>query len=99
MSPPILAIYSPKLHTQLHCDAITHDYSAILLQKQTDSRLHPAFFYSQRTTVAKSKYHSFQLELLPIVNAIKQFHYYLKGILFTIITDCNCKIIFTEKRN
>lgn len=89
MSKLILALYSPKAETQLHCDASAADYSSILLQKQSDGWYHPIFYYSQRTTESESKLHSFELELLTIINGLKRFRVYLQGISFTIVTDCN----------
>lgn len=39
LSQPILAIYSPKLLTELHCDASASGLGAILLQKQNDGTM------------------------------------------------------------
>lgn len=33
---PILGIYSPEDETELHCDASSHGYGAILLQRKSD---------------------------------------------------------------
>ena len=86
---PILAIYSPLLETELHCDASAHGYGAILFRKQSDNSFKPVCYFSRRTTDVESRYHSFELELLAVVNAIKRFRVYLQGIPFKIITDCN----------
>ena len=88
-SQPILAIYSPTLETELHCDASTTGFGAILLQRQTNGIFQPVFYFSHRTTPAESKYHSFELECLAAVYAIKRFHVYLSGIKFKIVTDCD----------
>jgi len=42
----ILALYSPKAETEIHCDASALCYGAILLQKQKDGLMHPVFYYS-----------------------------------------------------
>lgn len=86
---PILAIYSPKLITELHCDACSKGYGAILMQKQIDSIFRPVFFFSKRTTDVESRYHSYELELLAIVYALERFRIYLQGLPFKIVTDCN----------
>lgn len=86
---PILSIYSPLAETELHCDASTIVFGAILLQKQDDGQFHPIFCFSKRTTEAESKYHSYELECLAVVNALKRFHIYLQEIKFKIITDCD----------
>lgn len=41
ISSPLLAIYSPKDLTELHCDASSLGYGAILLQQKADMQ----FFY------------------------------------------------------
>lgn len=85
----ILALYSPKLETELHCDASSSGFGAILLQKQPDKVLKPVFFFSKRISAAEAKYHSFELECLAAVYAIQRFHIYLAGIPFKILTDCD----------
>lgn len=87
MNPPILAIYNPSRETELHTDASSHGFGAVLMQRQADSRFHPTAFYSRPTTDAESRYHSFELETLAIVYALRRFDPYLKGIPFKIITD------------
>lgn len=96
---PILSIYSPSAETELHCDASSYGYGSVLLQKQVTGKLHPVFYFSQRTTQAESRYHSFELECLAVVYSIKRFHVYLAGIHFKIITDCNSFRLTLEKQN
>lgn len=89
ITQPVLAIYSPKLDTELHCDASSYGYGSVLLQKQTDGKFHPVSYFSKRTTQVESRYHSFELEALAIVYSLERFRVYLQGISFKIITDCN----------
>lgn len=86
---PVLAIYSPHAEIELHCDASVSGFGGILLQKQSDGNWRPVSFWSQRTTPAESKYHSFELECLAVVYAIKRFHVYLAGRRFKVMTDCD----------
>lgn len=88
-SCPILSIYSPDLETELHCDASSHGFGAILLQKQRDGIFKPVSYFSHRTSPTESNYHSFELETLSAIYAIKRFHVYLLGIPFKIVTDCD----------
>lgn len=59
---PVLAIYNPNRETELHTDASSHGFGAVLLQKQEDNKLQPVSYFSRRTSPAEGKYHSFHLE-------------------------------------
>lgn len=88
LATPILSIYGPNLETELHCDASSIGFGAILLQRQNDGRFHPVFYFSKRTTDVESRYHSYELETLAIVYALRRFRVYLIGVRFKIVTDC-----------
>lgn len=96
---PILAIYNPKAGTELHCDASAHGFGAILMQQQRDQEMHPVFYFSRRTTEAEARYHSFELETLAIVYALRRFRIYLQDIPFVIISDCSAVTQTLEKRD
>lgn len=96
---PVLAIYNPNDETELHTDASTLGFGAVLLQRKTDNKFHPVFYFSKRTTETESKYHSFELETLAIIYALKRFRIYLYGIKFKIVTDCNALKLTLEKRH
>lgn len=59
------------------------------MQKQKDNLFRPVCYFSKRTTESESKFHSYELEMLAIVNALNRFRVYLHGIKFKIVTDCN----------
>jgi len=84
--------------TELHTDASALGFGAVLLQRKSDKKLHPIFYFSKRTTETESKLHSFELETLAIIYALKRFRIYLCGIKFKIITDCNALKLTLEKR-
>lgn len=46
-------------------------------------------YFSKRTSDAESRYHSFELEALAIIYALRRFRVYLEGLEFKIVTDCN----------
>ncbi|KAK9692608.1 RNase H-like domain found in reverse transcriptase [Popillia japonica] len=98
-SEPILAIYNPHAKTELHTDASQVGLSGILYQEQTDGRLHPISYYSRKTTIEESRYHSYELEALAIVNSVERFRVYLIGIHFVIRTDCNSLKMLQNKRD
>lgn len=96
---PILALYSPKDETELHCDASAIGFGAILMQKKADGIFHPVFYFSKRTTESESKFHSFELETLAIIYALKRFRVYLQDIKFKILTDCNSLTMTLKKKD
>lgn len=87
-SSPVLTLFDPELPIEVHTDASSEGYGAILFQR-ADTKLHPVEYYSRRTTSAESRYHSYELETLAVVNSVKHFRHYLYGRSFTVVTDCN----------
>ena len=98
-SAPVLSIYSPHDATELHCDASTLGFGAVLMQRKSDSKYHPIFYFSKRTIEVENRYHSFELETLAIINALKRFRSFLLGINFKIITDCNSLKLTLDKKD
>jgi len=96
---PVLSIYSPYDETELHTDASAHGYGAVLMQKKKNSKFHPVSYFSKRTTDTESRYHSFELETLAVIYALRRFRIYLHGIKFKIVTDCISLKMTLEKRD
>lgn len=96
-----MTIFDPK-QIELHTDASAEGYGAILMQKIL-CKLHVIEYYSRRTSSAESRYHSYELETLAVVNAVKHFRHYLHGRKFTVVTDCNAvkasksKVVLTAR--
>ena len=97
-SSPVLSIYNPSFETELHCDASSAGFGAVLLQRQEDGRFHPVSYFSRTATAEEKKYHSYELETLAIIYALRRFRVYLEGIPFRIITDCNSLVLTMEKK-
>lgn len=95
---PILAIYDPTSPTEVHTDASQDGVAGILLQKQ-DNKLLPVAYYSRHTNRAESKYHSFELETLAVVESLQKFRVYLLGKEFKVVTDCNALRTAQSKRD
>lgn len=95
---PVLGIFNPEAVTEVHTDASMYGFGAILLQKDPDNLLHPIYFMSKKTTQAQQRYHSYELEVLAIVEAVKKFRSYLLGLQFKIVTDCAAFTKTLEKR-
>lgn len=85
---PVLMIFDPTYPIELHTDASAEGYGAILMQR-VHEKLHVVEYYSRRTSSAESRYHSYELETLAVVNSIKHFRHYLHGRKFVVVTDCN----------
>lgn len=86
---PVLRIYNPKAETEIHTDASQEGFGAVLLQKaEKENAFHPVYYYSKKTTDAEQKYHSYELEVLAVINAVKKFRVYVLGIPFKLVTDC-----------
>ncbi|CAK1595076.1 unnamed protein product [Parnassius mnemosyne] len=85
---PVLKIFDPKLPIELHTDASSEGYGAVLIQK-VNHLPHVIAYFSHRTTGAESRYHSYELETLAVVKAVEHFRHYLYGRKFTVFTDCS----------
>jgi len=96
---PVLAIYDPKAETEVHTDASALGLGGILLQKTGEGRFHPVTYYSRQTSDTETKYHSYELETLAVVESLKKFRCYLLGITFTVVTDCNALRATSEKKD
>lgn len=90
VSEPILRIYRPDATTELHTDASKEGYGAALLQKdEEDDHFHVVYFTSRKTSDAEKKQHSYELEALAVIHAVKKFRVYSLGIKFKLVTDCS----------
>lgn len=88
ISAPVLAIFQEDAPILVYTDASSLGFGSVLVQI-IDGRQHAVAFMSMRTTDAESRYHSYELETLAVVRAIKHFRQYLYGRKFKVITDCN----------
>lgn len=95
---PVLKLFNVNAATEVHTDASKYGYGAVLLQKDSeDNCLHPVQYMSRKTTPAEEKYHSYELEVLAIIEALKKWRVYLMGIKFKIVTDCNAFAMTMKK--
>lgn len=95
---PVLKIYSPEAKTEVHTDASSRGLGGILLQRHQD-KMHPVFYYSRQTANAETKYHSYELETLAVVETLKKFRVYLLDKDFVVVTDCNALKAAWSKRD
>ena len=85
---PVLMIFDPNYPIELYTGASSESYGAILIH-QVVGKNKVIEYYSKRTTPAESRYHSYGLETLSVVNVVKHFHHYLHRREFLVVTDCN----------
>lgn len=94
----VLRIYSPTADTELHTDASSYGFGAVLMQRDSEDRFfHPVYFASTKTSATEAKLHSYELEVLAVVKVIKKFRVYLIGIPFKIVTDCQAFTLTLKK--
>lgn len=98
-SEPVLAIYDPSLPIEVHTDASSIGYGAVLIQVHEGNRKRVVSYFSRLTQGAESKYHSYELETLAVVKALQHFRHYLVGVRFTVVTDCNALKLTQRKKD
>jgi len=76
---PVLILYYYKDEVELQTDASAQGFGAVLLQRKEDKKLHPIFYFSKETTKDEAKCHSFELETLAIIYALRRFRIYVQG--------------------
>lgn len=85
---PVLAIYDVLAEHEVHTDASSLGLAGVLLQKNGDGAWHPVLYFSRHCSDIESKYHSYELEVLAVVETLERFRVYLLGKPFRVITDC-----------
>lgn len=98
-SEPGLTIFESDLPVQLHTDAqmpVRRATAPFFSEKH--SKLYLVVYYCKRTTGPESLYHSYELETLALINAVKHFCNFLVGRHFMVITNCkSLKASWTKK--
>lgn len=78
----------PQKRHEVHTDASAVGLAGILMQEEDKGVMKPVFYYSRRCSEQERQYHSYELEVLAIVESVERFEFYLLGKHFRIITDC-----------
>lgn len=95
---PVLALYNPSLEHEVHCDASSFGLAGILIQVNEKHEAQPVMYFSRATTDPESRYHSYELEVLAVVESLKKFRYYLLNKHFTVYTDCQSLALTRAKK-
>lgn len=100
VNAPVLKLFNPKAETEIHTDASMYGYGAVLLQRdEEDSQFHPVEYMSRKTTAMEQKYHSYELEVLAVIEALKKWRIFVLGLKIRIITDCNAFALTMRKQD
>lgn len=100
VSRPVLALYNPQFHTEVHCDASKFGVGGVLLQKaEPELPLRPVAYFSRQTTREEEFWHSHELETIAVVASLQKFRVYLIGLDFKVVTDCNALRTTLTKRD
>lgn len=76
-----------------------YGYGGVLLQKDVDDQLfHPIQYFSRKTRPEEQKYHSYELEVLAIIEALKKWRIYVIGKKIRIVSDCNAFALTMKKK-
>ena len=90
-----MAHFNPHFNTSLVVDAGPVDLGAILVQDQPDGSICP--YASRSLTAQERRYSQTEKEALAVVGGCEQFHLYLSGKKFTILTDHQpLKVLYTH---
>lgn len=87
VEPPTLVLYDQSKMHEVHTDASAIGLAGVLMQGDGDI-WRPAFYYSRHNNDAERNYHSYELEVLAIVESLERFKPYLLGKHFRVVTDC-----------
>lgn len=84
---PVLGHYDPALDLRLAVDASPYELGAVLCQVSADGKEQLISYASRSLSPAERNYAQLDREALAIVFGVKQFHRFLFGQHFTLVTD------------
>ncbi|XP_017476102.1 PREDICTED: uncharacterized protein LOC108366275 [Rhagoletis zephyria] len=86
---PVFVLYDFNAEYEVHIVASSVGLAGLLLQSVDGSDWRPVCYYSRHYTVTENRYHSYELEVLAVVETLERFRVYLIGKQFRLVTDCS----------
>jgi hypothetical protein len=94
-----LKVFDPDLQVVLIVDASPYGVGDQLCNRTEDGKLLTVAFASATLSSAESLYPHYEKEALSLIFAVKKFHRYLYGRVFTVLTDSlPVSLIFNEHK-
>ncbi len=84
-----MAIFNPKLSIELAIDVLDYAIGVEVGQIRKDRKYRLISFFLKKFLEAELNYEIYNKELLAIVRAIEENHYYFKGVKHQIIVYSN----------
>lgn len=84
----VLVLFDNSKDHEVHTDASSKGIAGVLMQKE-DTGVHPVCYFSRKTSDSESKFHSYELEALAVVESLQKFKTYIIGKPIIVVTDCS----------
>ena len=86
-SSALLVHFDPELDLVLMCDASSYGVGAVLAHRMPDGSECPIGYASRSLSASQRNYSQLEKEALALVFGVQQFHSYLCGHCFELVTD------------
>lgn len=94
----VLTIFNPNAKIEMWVDSSSIGFGGILYNI-IDGQRKVVGYFSRRTTPTEAKYHSYELETLGCVKAIRNWQHFLLYSPFTVVSDCRSFQATYQKQN
>ena len=96
---PILAFPITNKEFIIEVDASDNAIGGILSQEQSDGHIKPVGYFSFSLSAQQQKWETFSKEVYALVAAVRQWHVYLYGNKFKVLSDHNPLLTIRNKKD